>query len=80
LPDEKRGAAAGVSYFLFFPLYFLQATMADKADKNGVYLCPVYKTQVRGPTYVFTAQLRSKHVLEKWTLGGVAMVMEVVDG
>ncbi len=54
--------------------------MADKADKNGVYLCPVYKTQVRGPTYVFTAQLRSKHVLEKWTLGGVAMVMEVVDG
>lgn len=39
---------------------------------------PVYKTQQRGPTYVFTAQLKTKAVPQKWILAGVVLVMEVV--
>ncbi|GLE01106.1 hypothetical protein PINS_up009919 [Pythium insidiosum] len=45
---------------------------------SNVYECPVYKTQQRGPTFVFVAQLRSKHPPAKWVLAGVALLMEVV--
>ncbi|GAB9467560.1 hypothetical protein Gpo141_00004900 [Globisporangium polare] len=44
----------------------------------GAFDCPVYKTQQRGPTYVFTAQLRTKSPPSKWILAGVALLMEVV--
>lgn len=39
---------------------------------------PVYKTQQRGPTYVFTAQLRTKAAPQQWILAGVVLVMEVL--
>jgi len=39
---------------------------------------PVYKTQQRGPTYVFTAQLRSKASPRQWIMAGVVLVMEVL--
>ncbi|KAJ0389235.1 hypothetical protein ATCC90586_011039 [Pythium insidiosum] len=48
------------------------------AGAGNVYECPVYKTQQRGPTFVFVAQLRSKHPAAKWVLAGVALLMEVV--
>jgi dynein heavy chain len=38
----------------------------------------VYKTQKRGPTYVFSLQLKTKLEPAKWVLAGVAAVMEVV--
>ena len=49
-------------------------------EKNGVYFCPVYKTQQRGPTYVFTACLRTKLPANKWILAGCTLVMESGDG
>ncbi|TYZ60954.1 hypothetical protein PybrP1_011234 [[Pythium] brassicae (nom. inval.)] len=45
---------------------------------SGVFDCPVYKTQQRGPTYVFSAQLRTKAPPSKWILAGVALLLEVV--
>jgi len=33
----------------------------DNKENKGVYMCPVYKTENRGNTYVFTAQLKTKH-------------------
>ena len=46
---------------------------------RGVYKCPVYKTQHRGPTYVFDAQLRTKQPASRWIMGGVALIMDVVE-
>lgn len=48
------------------------------SSNNSAFECPVYKTQQRGPTYVFTAQLRTKSPPSKWILAGVALLMEVV--
>ena len=48
-------------------------------ESSGVYRCPVYRTQRRGPTYIFTANLRSKHPAAKWVLAGVVLVMEIAD-
>jgi len=49
---------------------------AGKKDQN-VYNCPVYKTETRGNTYVFTAQLKTKQPPAKWTLAGVACIFDV---
>jgi dynein heavy chain len=62
--------------FCAMPVVGCHAILVDKMDKSGVYYCPVFKTQTRGPTYVFTANLRSKLPASKWILGGVVMVLE----
>ena len=44
----------------------------------GYYKCPVYVTSMRGPTYVFTSNLKmeSEEFDPKiWVLAGVALVM-----
>jgi len=47
-----------------------------KVDSN-LYMCPVYKTESRGATYVFTAQLKTKAPPQKWILAGVAILLDV---
>ena len=47
-----------------------------KEDKT-VYQCPVYKNARRGPTYVFTAQVKIKQPAQKWVLAGVAIILDV---
>lgn len=66
---------------MFYPMPVIaaKAILAEKAEKNGIYRCPVYKTQQRGPTYVFTASLRTKVPADKWVLAGTTMVMEIAD-
>jgi len=49
----------------------------DAKKEQGLYMCPVYKTETRGATYVFTAQLKTKHNPSKWTLAGVALILDV---
>jgi len=46
---------------------------------SGIYSCPVYKTQQRGPTYVFDAQLRTKSPAERWVLASVALIMDIPE-
>ena len=43
-----------------------------------VFECPVYKTQQRGPTYVFSMQLKTKHDTAKWILAGTVGLMDVM--
>jgi len=50
--------------------------LSDKEDKT-VYSCPVYKTVDRMNTYVFPAQLKTKVPPAKWTISGVAMILDV---
>jgi len=40
-------------------------------------MCPSYKTEDRGNTYVFTAQLKTRAPPRKWILAGVAIIMDV---
>jgi dynein heavy chain len=54
----------------------IEAGGGAKKDQN-VYNCPVYKTETRGNTYVFTAQLKTKQPPAKWTLAGVACIFDV---
>jgi len=51
--------------------------LADAKKDAGVYMCPVYKTELRGPTFVVAAQLKTKQPPAKWTLAGVAIILDV---
>jgi dynein heavy chain len=46
-------------------------------NEKGVYICPTYSTPQRRPFYVFPAQLRTKYPAAKWTLGGVALILDI---
>ena len=51
--------------------------LPDGKEEKGVYQCPVYKTETRGATYVFTAQLKTKYPPQKWILAGVSCILDV---
>ena len=59
------------------PVMFIRAVPAEKQDYRSVYPCPVYKTRQRGPTYVWTFQLKTKEKPSKWVLAGVALLLQV---
>ena len=59
------------------PVMLLKALTVDKQDLRALYSCPIYKTRQRGPTYVWTFNLRTKNKPTKWILAGVALIMQV---
>ncbi|XP_032136134.1 dynein heavy chain 9, axonemal isoform X1 [Sapajus apella] len=59
------------------PVMFIKAVPADKQDCRSVYCCPVYKTSQRGPTYVWTFNLKTKENPSKWVLAGVALLLQI---
>ena len=38
--------------YVAMPIITCRAVPADKVESCGIFMCPVYKTQFRGPTYV----------------------------
>ncbi|XP_005530761.1 PREDICTED: dynein heavy chain 17, axonemal [Pseudopodoces humilis] len=58
------------------PVILLRAVPVDRMDTINVYECPVYKTRMRGPTYVWTFNLKTKEKPAKWVLAGVALLLE----
>uniref|UniRef100_A0A8C0VGU9 Dynein axonemal heavy chain 17 n=1 Tax=Cyanistes caeruleus TaxID=156563 RepID=A0A8C0VGU9_CYACU len=58
------------------PVILLRAVPVDRMDTTNVYECPVYKTRMRGPTYVWTFNLKTKEKPAKWVLAGVALLLE----
>jgi len=67
--------------FFAMPIINVRGLATDKVDtSSGVYVCPTYKTEFRGPTFVFCAQLKTKAPSGKWVLAGVAMIMDVASG
>lgn len=58
------------------PVITCRAVIADRGEQSNVFSCPVYKTQKRGPEYVFSAKLKTKAVSQKWVLAGVALLMD----
>ena len=61
------------------PVINCRAIPADKVEDKGVYRCPVYKTEQRGPTFIFLCQLRTKVAASRWVMAGVAMLLDVVS-
>ncbi|XP_066487525.1 dynein axonemal heavy chain 11 [Tiliqua scincoides] len=59
------------------PVIFVRAIPVDKQETKHIYKCPVYKTKIRGPTYVWTFNLKSKEKSAKWVLAGVALLLAV---
>ncbi|XP_053593671.1 dynein beta chain, ciliary [Microplitis demolitor] len=59
------------------PVIYIKAITQDKQDVKNIYECPVYKTKSRGPTYVWTFNLKSKDKPAKWTLAGVAILLQI---
>ncbi|XP_043471037.1 dynein beta chain, ciliary [Leptopilina heterotoma] len=62
--------------FPIMPVINIRAITQDKQDLRNMYECPVYKTRTRGPTYVWTFNLKTKDKPAKWTLAGVALLLQ----
>lgn len=58
------------------PVINIRAITQDKQDMRNMYECPVYKTRTRGPTYVWTFNLKTKDKPAKWTLAGVGLLLQ----
>ncbi|KAJ8945230.1 hypothetical protein NQ318_011210 [Aromia moschata] len=63
--------------FPVVPVIFIKAITQDKQDSRNMYECPVYKTRMRGPTYVWNFFLKTKQSALKWTLAGVAILLQM---
>ncbi|RKP16689.1 dynein heavy chain [Rozella allomycis CSF55] len=59
------------------PVIYVKAVTIDKKDTKGVYECPLYTTKTRGPTFVWTFNLKTKEKPQKWTLAGVALLLSI---
>ena len=78
--DEKTGLmdkSKPKEMFCPMPIIKCQAVSSANKEKAGIFECPVYKTERRGPTFVFCAQLKTKSQPARWILGGVALIMDV---
>ena len=59
------------------PVMFIKALTQDKQEMRNLYECPIYITRQRGPTYVWTFNLRTKERASKWVLAGVALLLQI---
>eukprot|EP00592_Proboscia_alata_P015189 CAMPEP_0194394788 /NCGR_PEP_ID=MMETSP0174-20130528/124051_1 /TAXON_ID=216777 /ORGANISM="Proboscia alata, Strain PI-D3" /LENGTH=2316 /DNA_ID=CAMNT_0039190629 /DNA_START=658 /DNA_END=7604 /DNA_ORIENTATION=+ len=59
--------------FCRMPVINVKAVTKEKANVGGIYYCPVYMTEMRGPTWFFNAQLKTKSSPARWVLAGVAL-------
>merc|ERR1712166_541722 len=64
--------------FCPMPVVLIKAVPVDKAEFKDCFMCPCYKVQSRGPTYVFQANLKTRQKPDDWVLGGVALLMDIV--
>ena len=65
--------------FSIMPVIHCKAVLETSREEKNIFSCPVYKTEARGATYVFNAQLKTtpRHKPEKWILAGAALIMDV---
>merc|ERR1712072_901636 len=78
IPNQILEKSKPKEMFCVMPVICVSGRAKDKVDETGFYSCPTYKTEFRGPTFVFCAQLRTKEPTAKWVLAGVALIMDVV--
>eukprot|EP01065_Artemidia_motanka_P030559 TRINITY_DN365_c0_g2_i2.p1 TRINITY_DN365_c0_g2~~TRINITY_DN365_c0_g2_i2.p1 ORF type:complete len:4684 (+),score=1932.48 TRINITY_DN365_c0_g2_i2:111-14162(+) len=61
------------------PVITIRSLPLQKIDRKDQYECPLYKTQARGPGIVTGLFLKTKAPARKWTIAGVAMLLDVVE-
>eukprot|EP01059_Diplonema_ambulator_P034997 TRINITY_DN8108_c0_g1_i2.p1 TRINITY_DN8108_c0_g1~~TRINITY_DN8108_c0_g1_i2.p1 ORF type:complete len:304 (+),score=68.93 TRINITY_DN8108_c0_g1_i2:3-914(+) len=71
--DDSKGK----ELFCTMPVITIKALPSSKVNRKDQYPCPLYKTQQRGNGYVTTLYLRTKQPAIKWTIAGVACVLDV---
>ncbi|KAM4626866.1 dynein axonemal heavy chain 11-like [Discoglossus pictus] len=59
------------------PVIFVRAIPNDRQETRNIYECPVYKTKLRGSTYIWAFHLKTKERPSKWILAGVALLLSV---
>ena len=59
------------------PVMFIKAVTQDKTEARNLYECPVYKTRERGPTFIWTFNLKTREKPTKWVLAGVALLLQI---
>jgi len=59
------------------PVMYIKAVTQDKQEVRNLYECPIYKTRQRGPTYIWTFNLKTKERPSKWVLAGVALLLQI---
>ncbi|KAM3866414.1 LOW QUALITY PROTEIN: dynein axonemal heavy chain 11 [Diretmus argenteus] len=59
------------------PVISVRAVPNDRQEARNIYECPLYKTKIRGPTYVWTFSLKTRERPAKWVLAGVALLLSV---
>lgn len=62
--------------FPIMPVMYVVAVTQDKRDVRDVYECPLYRNRMRGSSYVWTFNLKTKQPSSKWTLAGVCMLLQ----
>ena len=58
------------------PVINFKAVLQNEDRSKNKYTCPVYRTQERGETLVFCTSFKSRDPVEKWTLAGVAAILD----
>ncbi|XP_045080653.1 LOW QUALITY PROTEIN: dynein axonemal heavy chain 11-like [Coregonus clupeaformis] len=59
------------------PVISVRAVPNDRQEMRNIYECPLYKTKLRGTTYVWTFSLKTRERPAKWVLAGVALLLSV---
>ncbi|XP_076154706.1 dynein axonemal heavy chain 17-like isoform X2 [Alosa pseudoharengus] len=59
------------------PVLFIKAIPVDRQETKNIYECPVYKTRIRGPTYIWTFNLKTKDKPAKWVLAAVCLLLSI---
>jgi dynein heavy chain len=62
--------------FCEMPVINVRSVPVDKLDLKGAFEIPVYKTAQRGPTYVFSAQVKSKSPSARWAMAGACLIFD----
>uniref|UniRef100_A0A8C6SC12 Uncharacterized protein n=1 Tax=Neogobius melanostomus TaxID=47308 RepID=A0A8C6SC12_9GOBI len=59
------------------PVVYVRAVLSEEQDLKGTYECPVYRTKLRGSTYVWTFHLKTRQPPAKWIIAGVALLLSL---
>jgi len=59
------------------PIVLCRSITRDKDEDGGIFRCPVYKAENRGPTFVFSAQVKTKFQPDQWVLAGVGLILDI---
>jgi len=58
------------------PVVWVKATTVENVPKENIYVCPVFTTTIRGPTFAFRSYLKVDCPISKWVLASVCLVMQ----